>query len=317
VLRASAAVSRRWRWWIWIVSLLAVVWAVIFALVILVSPSPCPSVGCDCPKVSYDAVEGSGPGTVGAAWVGGDQSASPVALGAQASVAFQADGTSDVRATVTIPPGTTRTFVRMWGGGGGGGGGEDVANTTESVAFAGSGGGGAYAEFLFNSTGLTSIDVTVGGGGDGGDPNTVATKGGDTIVKVKSSIHVVAGGGGPGVNGATFSGCSTVITALAQGGAGGVPEILDEPGHIGRIISQPGQVGRDGVALRIKCVSTCFKEVRVVGVRPAARVVPSPRQSGILTLLGPRALSQVAAERAYRARRLRSVEPPELTASSC
>jgi hypothetical protein len=102
--------------------------------------------------------------------------------------------------------------------GGGGGGMAGGRNNTNSRGGTG-GAGGGWSQFLFRVSDLpTTVDVTVGAGGKGGDPATVATTVGQNGVAGGQSMfgtRLRANGGGGGTTSAPLGGWGT-----QAGGAG-------------------------------------------------------------------------------------------------
>lgn len=112
--------------------------------------------------------------------------------------------------TWTKPDGVTQIQVVVTGGGAGGGGSDSLSSSN----FAGGGGGGAGGTAIkwIDVTSITSVAVTVGGGGTGG-----STSGGNGTAGGTSSFGAYASAtGGAAGNGGT----NTVSAGTAAGGMG-------------------------------------------------------------------------------------------------
>ena len=106
--------------------------------------------------------------------------------------------------TWTVPTGLSTVWVLVIAGGGGGGGDEG-----------GGGGAGGYREnSTFSISGLNSIEVSVGAGGDGGNDNT--TRGSNGENSYFASITSAGGGGG-----GTAANTDAVTRNGSAGGSGG------------------------------------------------------------------------------------------------
>ncbi|MFJ6264432.1 glycine-rich domain-containing protein [Lysinibacillus xylanilyticus] len=98
----------------------------------------------------------------------------------------------------TVPQGITRIMYKAWGAGGGGGGSSMMYNQTGG----GGGGSGAYVSGFLDVTPGKTLQVKVGVGGYGGDPNTMTGSegvyrggiGGSTYIEGGEAAH--GGGGG-------------------------------------------------------------------------------------------------------------------------
>jgi len=132
--------------------------------------------------------------------------------------------------TYNIPAGVTRVRIECWGAGGGGG--TTGTSRSNNNMQCGGGGGGAYSSDVVDVTGLTSISVFVGSGGNAG-VNGENSYYGTTVVatggKGATNYNTTAGAGGlasdctgttknSGGNGA---GGNTNNTKYSGGGGGG------------------------------------------------------------------------------------------------
>lgn len=138
------------------------------------------------------------------------------------------DGSSN-GPTCTVPPGKTSVLIEVWGGGGGGGG-ADVG-----IDGGGGAGGGSYCRGTFSIAAGTSLTVTPGAGGAGGN---LAGFPGDSSVVTWAGGSITAAGGlagnrpgfgnggtacaGPGLTGYSGgNGAPGANTPAVEGGGGG------------------------------------------------------------------------------------------------
>ncbi|SHN34096.1 peptidase inhibitor family I36 protein [Streptomyces yunnanensis] len=142
-------------------------------------------------------------------------SASSIQVGVQAGQqTYRHTGKTE---TFTVPAGVRSISVHLWGAGGGssgsnqnlvgdgGGGGSSASNQS----LAGNGGGGGYTRGTIEVTPGSSLEITVGGAGTGGNYNTGGGGGGLSGLASQGTFVLIAGGGG---------GCAEVYQ---DGGAGG------------------------------------------------------------------------------------------------
>lgn len=121
--------------------------------------------------------------------------------------------------TWTKGAGTNYIKVRGVGGGGGGGGGRTSAGSDNGAG----GGAGGYSEAFINTSGVSTVSVTVGTGGSGGAANTAGTTGNATTFGAYITCNGGSGGETPssgsfnGGNGGTATGGDLNVT----GGGGG------------------------------------------------------------------------------------------------
>ena len=124
-----------------------------------------------------------------------------------------------------VPPGVTSITVQAWGAGGGGG--EQSPNTADA---GGGGGGGGYAGGVMTVTPLSTITITVGGGGLGATAagtngaagtSTIVTNGTSTITATPGQGGTSVNGGGAGGAGGSASFAGSVASQVTRtGGAG-------------------------------------------------------------------------------------------------
>lgn len=166
-------------------------------------------------------------------------------LGFSNMTVFDVAGTS----SFTIPSGTGKIMIEIWGGGGGGGSGQGG-----SANGGGGGGGGAYGKQIFSVTAGETYTIIVGAGGAGGAGSAgggnSGANGGTSSVTNPSATIIISAGGGSGGGGAVASiggggvGGTSAATFNLQGEtgqAGGTPSTGGGPGG-----SSPGPGGRGG-----------------------------------------------------------------------
>lgn len=114
--------------------------------------------------------------------------------------------------TFNIPAGVTKLRVKLWGGGGG-----DYPATSFG------GGGGAYASAIIDTTGLSSLLVVVGMGGEsvGGNTSGYGGTGYGGAGGTGNVGYAGRGGGMAGIFNGTYTQANAII--IAAGGGGGGP----------------------------------------------------------------------------------------------
>ena len=155
--------------------------------------------------------------------------------------------------TFTVPPGVTELMIEMWGAGGG------------AHAIGGGGGSGGYWVGLIPVTGIASINLTIGDGGNGAAGTTVGGTGGNSRFTCTGfDVSVVGGGGADSTNSSGlrnhFSGdggpgmlSSSVIPSAFRNyfymdGNPGVPTIVHSVENMPGVFSDYTIYGVGGVA---------------------------------------------------------------------
>ena len=136
--------------------------------------------------------------------------------------------------TWTKGAGTNYIKVRGVGGGGGGGGGR---NGSGSDCGAG-GGAGGYAEEFINTSGVTTVSVTIGSIGAGGASDTSGSTGGTTTFGAYFTCNGGVGGG-PGASNVNIGGDGGTAT-------GGDLNVKGGGGNAGGVLTRSGPSGLGG-----------------------------------------------------------------------
>jgi len=128
--------------------------------------------------------------------------------------------------TLTIPPGVTWIFVKLWGAGGG-------AGRSGSWHYGADGGGGGHARGLFKVVPNEQLIVVVGRGGTTANGNTPTYGGGGTNKGSKRGEGDNYGGHGGGYCGVFRTRISRANALAIAGGGGGGGTSKDWVGNVG------------------------------------------------------------------------------------
>ena len=157
---------------------------------------------------------------------------------------------ADTGTGFSVPSNVTKMFVVCIGGGGGGGGGGTMPPDDTGGGGGGGGGGALNSWFVNFVSGQTTYNVTIGAGGNYGQPNDSGSvggmaegqeddagnyaigrdgsDGGDTTFRYNSVNYISAGGkGGKGGKGGNTSDATN--SGTGSGGAGGVVSTTPTP----------------------------------------------------------------------------------------
>ncbi len=152
--------------------------------------------------------------TEGRGWTRFNSNGVPIILGNTGPVDIQTFTTTTAdwtKPTAFVP---TQVLVKIWGAGGGGGGGGSVAFATACKGGVGGGGGACAVKYFLASELASTVVVTLGAGGSGGNGNLSAagSAGGNGAISTFGSYLSAYGGGG---------GSGGQISAINTNGGGG------------------------------------------------------------------------------------------------
>lgn len=134
--------------------------------------------------------------------------------------------------TWTVPQGIGKVRVRLWGAGGG--------QCTNSSNYGGGGGGGFALKTIYDLTGVTSVSVVVGAGGQPNSGSTLVYGGTSSFGSYVSATggaycggSTTANAGGTGVGGDinTVGGYGGYGGGSASGGGGGAASVFGNGGY--------------------------------------------------------------------------------------